>query len=185
MIIMWDRLKKINSLPYCLGVFVGIGIYAITGFVLFPIAAASGGCMYPTHNYANVVIGNPFIKEIERGDIVSFKVSESAKKTWNKRVVGLPGEKIEIRLDGKVYINGELLDEPYLTPGTSSLDDVVETIHWSQEWQPNPEVGGMYMIIPDDSYVCLGDNRTWSYDCRYIGSVARERIIRKVIVSFF
>ncbi len=92
--------------------------------------------------------------EPKRGDIVVFRYPVDAslgKKTnYIKRIIGLPGETVEIR-DAKIYIDGseEPLDEPYL----------------KEEWVDMND--GITFIIPEDSYVMLGDNRNNSSDSRY------------------
>lgn len=92
--------------------------------------------------------------EPKRGDIVVFRYPVDAslgKKTnYIKRIIGLPGETMEIR-DAKIYIDGseEPLDEPYL----------------KEEWVEMND--GITFIIPEDSYVMLGDNRNNSSDSRY------------------
>ena len=93
-------------------------------------------------------------KEPQRGDIVVFRYpvdySLGKKTNYIKRIIGLPGETVEIR-EGKIYINGsdEPLDEPYL----------------KEEWKVAND--GFVFEIPEDSYLMLGDNRNNSSDARY------------------
>ncbi len=83
-----------------------------------------------------------------------------------KRVIGVPGDIIDIK-DGYVYINDEKLDEPYLEVQTSSK-------------------GLSYpLTVPDDTYFCMGDNRTVSYDSRDFGCVPIEKIEGKVLIRFW
>ena len=97
--------------------------------------------------------------EPKRGDIVVFRypVDEALghKTNYIKRIIGLPGETLEIR-DAKIYINGSdtPLDEPYL----------------KEEWVARND--GITFNIPDDCYVMLGDNRNNSSDSRYWHDVA-------------
>ncbi len=94
----------------------------------------------------------------ERGDIVVFNAKEQKEKFLIKRVIGLPGDKIEIK-DGEIHITpaGEntshLLDEPYLNQ---------ENIHRTQEHIP----GVNTFLVPENSYFLLGDNRKGSTDAR-------------------
>lgn len=81
-----------------------------------------------------------------------------------KRVVGLPGETVEIR-NNTVFIDGEPLDEDYLPPGTRT--------RWEQR-EP--------MLIPADQYFVMGDNRTRSLDSRRFGPITREEIVGKAFV---
>lgn len=90
---------------------------------------------------------------------------ELGKKSFIKRVIGLPGEHVKIE-DGKVYINGEVLDEPYLPKGleTTNLD------------------GEFYdLIVPQGAVFAMGDNRSGSKDCREFGCIPIEKIEGKVL----
>lgn len=83
-----------------------------------------------------------------------------------KRVVGLPGEEIDIR-DGKVYINGNELEEAFISQPTYPKNDIYP------------------FVIPDGEYFVLGDNRGGSLDSRDFGTVKRELIEGKVWVRFW
>ena len=91
-----------------------------------------------------------------RGDIVVFRMVSLGPIPYIKRVIGLPGEWIETRA-GRVYINGRLLEEPYLRGET---------------WPGIP-----LMRVPEDAVFVLGDNRTSSSDSRDFGCVPYEAIL--------
>ena len=98
----------------------------------------------------------------------TYHVLEIGKKSYIKRVIALQGENVEIK-DGKVYINGEELDEPYLT------DDVIT------------ESTGVLndFIVPENTVFAMGDNREGSKDCRAFGCIPLERIESKVVIRFW
>ena len=104
------------------------------------------------------------IFDVERFDIVSINTNTS--KYFVKRVIGLPGEKIEYK-DGALYINGEGFKETFL-----SEDVVTEDFSLS-------DIG--YETIPEDMYLVLGDNRSNSQDSRdpKIGLIHKDDIIGK------
>ena len=104
--------------------------------------------------------------EPERGDIVIFKYPDDESVDYLKRIIGLPGETVEI-ISGKVYINGELLDEPYLSE------------------EPTGDYGPYQ--VPEDSYFMLGDNRAVSKDSRYWHNtyVKKDKIIAKAFVMYW
>ncbi|NND03183.1 MAG: signal peptidase I [Acidimicrobiia bacterium] len=81
-----------------------------------------------------------------------------------KRVVALPGETIEIR-DNTVFIDGEALDEPYLQPATRT------------RWENSDP-----LLVPDNEFFVMGDNRTRSLDSRRFGPITREEIIGRAFV---
>lgn len=102
------------------------------------------------------------IKKIERGDIVSIKLYSKGKPLYIiKRVIGLPGETINIQ-GNTVSINGNMLVEAYAYYESLSFDDIE------------------YMI-KDNEYYVLGDNRLHSGDSREIGAIPKENIVRNVI----
>ena len=102
----------------------------------------------------------------KRGDIVVFKYPEDTTKSYFKRIVGLPGEIIEIR-EGKVFINDNELLESYVAQennrGVISLPP---------------------LQIPEKHYYMVGDNRDHSSDSRAWGTVAEELIYGKYILSY-
>ena len=106
--------------------------------------------------------------EPKRGDIIIFKFPDEETQNYVKRVIGLPNDIVQIK-NGRVYINGEELDEPYIKDYI--LDD-----------------GETYTyIVPEDSYFMLGDNRNNSKDSRYWVNtfVKKEKIVAKVVVRYY
>ena len=97
--------------------------------------------------------------DIERFDIV---VVNYEKDLIIKRVIGLPGDKVEY-INNKLYINDELYEEPYLATGTVTEDFSISTITGNS-------------IIPSDFYLVLGDNREESSDSRNIGLINKDDI---------
>jgi signal peptidase I len=131
---------------------------------------------------------------VQRGEIVTFRAPFNPKEYLVKRVIGLPGDRIRID-NGKVLINGQSLDEPYVTfepttdnpyldhfPAQVYTDPRVDTGWWKQ-LQQNSRNGEL--LIPPDRYFMLGDNRNHSLDSRYWGFVARNQIIARPLVIYF
>ncbi len=106
--------------------------------------------------------------EPERGDIVMFKFPDDEKQLFIKRIIGMPGETLEMK-DGKIYINGSdtPLAEPYL--------NVI----------PVGDYGPVQ--IPEDAYFMMGDNRNNSADSRYWMNtfVYRDKIVGKAVLKYF
>jgi signal peptidase I len=98
-----------------------------------------------------------------RGDIVVFKYPKDPSKGYIKRLIGLPGDKVEIQA-GEVWINGSKLSEPYLD----------SKLNVSQRSQPA-------VVVPVGSYYVLGDNRDNSSDSRIWGFVLEDLLIAKVV----
>ena len=120
----------------------------------------------------------------QRGDIVVFSPPETVqnnpkREAFIKRVIGLPGEKVELRA-GKVYINGNPLQENvYLSSSVRTFVEACNSTGLQPPFLAKPEV------IPPNSYLMLGDNRSSSYDGRCWGVVPRERIIGQAVVRFW
>lgn len=98
-----------------------------------------------------------------------YYVLEVGKTSYIKRVIGLPGERITIK-EGKVYINGELLDEPYLQNDvyTSAID------------MPFSDI-----VVPEGTVFVMGDNRRQSVDSRRLGCIPLEKIESKVFIRIW
>lgn len=111
-----------------------------------------------------VIQRNP--SKLERGDIVVFYFPLDQRKSYIKRIVGLPNETVEIR-EGKVFINGTLLDEPYVQPTLNV------SMRSSQE-----------IKLAEDSYYVIGDNRDNSADSRIWGPLQRKLIYGKYMTKY-
>jgi signal peptidase I len=119
----------------------------------------------------------------KRGDIVVFSPTEELKKegytdAFIKRVIGLPGEKVELK-DDKVFIDGKQLPETkYLTAEQKTSADICTS-------EQQPPFLSQSVIIPSNKYLVLGDNRNQSYDGRCWGLVPRGNIIGKAVIRFW
>jgi signal peptidase I len=125
-----------------------------------------GSSMEPTlHNGQYLVVSKISYRfsEPQRGDIVVFVSPNGAGEDYIKRIIGLPGERVEIR-DGAVWINGYRLDEPYLNSG----------IPYTGAWSLGP-----------DEYFVLGDNRANSSDSHAWGPLPRRNIIGKAWLCYW
>jgi signal peptidase I len=117
---------------------------------------------------------------IKRRDIIVFKYPEDPERDFIKRVIGLPGETIEVR-EKKVYINGTALDEPYvhfLAPPTAPSE-----LHEVTSFDVRERFGPV--TVPADQYFMMGDNRDNSADSRYWGFLRRDYIKGKALVIYW
>jgi signal peptidase I len=117
------------------------------------------------------------VDPIRRGDVMVFKYPEEPERDFIKRVIGLPGETIELR-NKKVYINGQPLDEPYVhfivPPGA---EDESEDFDVRVKYGP--------VTVPAGHYFMMGDNRDNSQDSRYWGFLPREYVKGKALFVYF
>ena len=131
--------------------------------LFLPILQISGDSMSPTleHNEIVVLLKT---KKFERGDLIGFYYQG---KILLKRVIAVPEDEVAIDADGNVYVNGELLEEPYVTE--KGLGDCDLEFPYK---------------VPGTSYFVLGDRRSNSVDSRnsVVGAISRDDIIGKVFI---
>ncbi len=109
------------------------------------------------------IIGDP-----QRGDVVVFHYPQQQDRDFIKRVIGLPGETVTIQ-GSRVYINGKLIDEPYIDP---------------ENWCHGKSCDGSWEVGPDQYFV-LGDNRGSSKDSQDFGPVDRKFIVGKAFIRYW
>ncbi|MCK4257541.1 MAG: signal peptidase I [Halanaerobiales bacterium] len=137
--------------------------------IIFVIQAffIHSGSMWPTLEVRDRILVNKFIyqfKDPEKNDIIVFKYPLEPRRKFIKRVIGLSGDRMQI-INGQVYVNDEPLKENYLlTRGYSNYGPIV---------------------VPEDNYFVLGDNRNNSEDSRFWGFVPNENIIGQAILVFW
>jgi len=138
------------------------------------------------------------LHDVRRGDLVVFRKIEGTAGTDDliKRAIGLPGETIEVRDDGQIWIWGPgegpedalLLDEPYLNPqnallrAPSASDPVAQDI-WDERCTNNRTPGRC--TLDDSSFFMLGDNRVRSSDSRFFGPVPEENVVGRAFVRIW
>jgi signal peptidase I len=122
------------------------------------------------------------IDPIRRGDIVVFKYPEEPERDFIKRVIGLPGETIELR-NKKVYINNKPIDEPYV----HYLFPPDEGAHAEDSGFNDFDVRRTYgpVTVPEGHYFMMGDNRDNSQDSRYWGFMPRSYVKGKALFVYF
>ncbi len=131
-------------------------------------------------------------REVARGDIIIFHHPQHPYLV--KRVVGLPGDRLRIN-DGRVIVNGVILDEPYAAfepaaynpfrddfPARVYTDPEVDPVWWKQM---QSLIRDGELVVPQGEYFVLGDNRNHSKDSRFWGFVPRQQIVARPLVIYF
>jgi len=113
----------------------------------------------------------PALRQPKRGDVVVFIYPEDKKKDFIKRLVGLPGETIEIK-GGSIYVNDKPATEP-----------IFNQIYYYNRGEFAAE--GQKIIVPTDSYFVLGDNSTSSKDSRYWGFVPKDNLLGEALIVYW
>lgn len=153
-----------------------IGLSAVLAFGIRTFVAEAryipSGSMLPTLQINDRLIVDKLryhFQKPQRGDIVVFSPTDALQRqnfhdAFIKRVIGLPGEKVEVK-GGRVFINNKPLRENYIAEA--------------------PQYPYGPVTVPENSYLVLGDNRNNSYDSHYWGFVPRDRIIGRAVVRFW
>lgn len=191
------------SIQSLLGIMV-VAIFIIT-FSIQPFRIPSGS-MEPTLLIGDFLLVNKQITtpgasdlifptpRIHRGEVVVFHYPVNPTMHLVKRVIGLPGDHLKLR-DGRVYINGQPLSEPYAMYRPSAPDNYRDNFPRLQNADPAVDsrwwirmhslIENGELTIPSDEYFVLGDNRNDSEDSRYWGFVPRAAIVGEPIVIYF
>ena len=137
----------------------------VNKFIFAPTPLAIGRAVLP-------------VRPIHRGDIVVFKFPDQPDRDLIKRVIGLPGETVELRTK-KVYIDGKPIDEPYvhfLIPPSSDYQEVTSS-DVRENYGP--------VTVPPDQYFVMGDNRDNSEDSRYWGFLPQNNVKGKALIIYW
>ena len=147
-------------------------VLLIRSFVFQPFLVRGDSMVPNFHNGDYLIVDElsyRFLGDPSRGEVIVFKFPGDISQKYIKRVIGLPGENVEIK-EGKVYISsiGEpaLLEEPY-------LDQEERTQRF------------LSLLLKDNEYFVMGDNREFSSDSRRWGVLPREDIIGKALIRVF
>jgi signal peptidase I len=137
-------------------------------FVYQPVKV-EGTSMMPGLSDQERIFINKFVyryESIDRGDVIVFRYPNDPSKSYIKRVIGVPGDRVQISF-GRVYVNGHRMPEPYVPE------------QYSDE-RSMPEI-----IVPADAFFVMGDHRNMSSDSRDFGAVGRDFIYGKAVFAYW
>ena len=148
---------------------IAIGLALVIIVFLYQPVKVEGTSMAPLLSDQERIFINKFVyrfEAIQRGDVVVFWYPLDRSKSFIKRVIGLPGETVEIRR-GAVYVNEKIVPEPYVPPQYEDLSDF------------GP------VRVPKDNYFVMGDHRISSNDSRVFGPVASRFIYGRAVFAYW
>jgi signal peptidase I len=166
-----EEIKKSSSISEAIS-FIGylvvfaIIFAAIRLFVIQPFIV-EGQSMEPSFENYNYLITEKvsfYFSQPQRGEVVIFHPPDSPSINYIKRIIGLPGETVEVK-NGGVYVNGTRLDEPYLASNEETLSD---------------QATGTKVTLGQDQFFVMGDNREHSRDSRELGPIPKGNIVSRV-----
>ena len=152
--------RVLRSTLFTLVVVAAVAVLVAT--IWTPVLQIYGSSMTPTLNEGEIVVsvkGSDF----EPGDLVAFYLGN---KILVKRCIAGPGQWVDINENGDVFVDGQLLDEPYLTE--KALGECDQSFPYQ---------------VPESRFFCMGDHRATSVDSRHsaVGCVAEEQIVGKIV----
>lgn len=145
---------------------LALGLYLVINFILQTVHVI-GSSMYPTLGDQDYLIATKIDYRLhppERGDIIIMRDPMEAGRDFIKRVIAVPGDRLLIR-GGHVYVNGRILDEPYINSGS-----------WTENADYPPASDPAGVVLRSDDYFVMGDNRNHSSDSRIFGVIHRDQI---------
>ena len=165
---LWNALSWARDLAFS----VLIAVVLIV-FIYQPVKV-EGTSMTPTLQNDERIFINKFtyrfgLASIARGDTVVFWYPNDPTKSYIKRVIGVPGDRIRVE-GGQVYVNGQLLEEDYVPPINR------DSVSWKD---------GEEQVVPRDKYFVLGDHRNSSSDSRTWGYVPRDNIYGRAVFVYW
>ena len=151
--------QVLKSTIYALVVVAALAVLVAT--LVFPVLQISGNSMEPALNNDDIVVLIK-TKNLKQGDLCCFTYQN---KFLIKRVIGLPGDVIDIDKDGFVYVNGEKIDEPYVIDRSRGECDI-----------------NLPCVVKENYYFVLGDHRSTSIDSRnsVVGLVSEDFLVGKI-----
>ncbi|SDP39893.1 signal peptidase I [Desulforhopalus singaporensis] len=147
------------------------------------------GSMLPTLQIGDHLLVNKFIyglripfsgkvlipvRDPERGEVIVFKFPRDRSVDYIKRVIGTPGDTIEIK-NKKVFVNGQAIDDPHAFISSATV----------LSGRDNPRDNFGPVLVPEDRVFVMGDNRDNSYDSRFWGFVDQKDILGKAFILYW
>ena len=166
-----------------IGLIILVVIAAVGLYVLLPVLTVlfvgqpvrvEGEAMSPTLNNGDRILISKRIAKLNRGDIVIFWYPGDTSKSFIKRIIGLPGDRLDIDLEGNLTINSQILKEDYIDPGRNRA----ARSRWNivkHEWKE----------VKQGYYFVMGDNRDASHDSRSWGPVPLDMIYGKYVFRYW
>jgi len=153
---------------------MALSVFVIIYLFLFQPHQVRGSSMYPNFHDGEYILTDKItyrLREPKEGDVIIFRAPKNEEYDYIKRIIATPGKCVQI-INGKVYIDGKPLEEPYLPPDYSTSPGSFLRV-------------GQTVCVPEKNYFVLGDNRSHSSDSREWGFVPQQNIIGKAFFRYW
>ena len=166
-----------------IGLIILVAVVAIALYVLLPVLTiafvgqpvrVAGKAMSPTLNDGDRLLISKQVGELNRGDIVVFLSPDDTSKSFMMRIIGLPGDRLDVDPEGNLTVNSQMLKEDYIDPARNRA----ARSRWNSvrtEWKE----------VKPGSYFLMGDNRDASNDSRIWGPVSSDLIYGKYVFRYW
>ena len=154
-------------------VFVGSLFIVVYLFIMQP-NQVKGASMEPTFISGDYILTSKItykFKSLQRGDVIVFKSPKNPDVDYIKRIIGLPGDRINID-NGNIFVNEMMINENYISARTNL-------------WEGGFSKNGVTITVPENNLFVMGDNRPRSSDSREFGTIPIESIIGDVFFRYF
>ncbi len=164
---------------------VAIAIAVIVALLVrnyvFTLVKVQGQSMEPTLQNADRLYVNRLFYTPEKGDVVIFVSESDPNHPYVKRVIGTEGDTVYIDFaTGDVFVNGELIDEPYIKDATALNGSYIMSLMISGEYGPEKPI-----VVKKDHIFVMGDNRNNSKDSRELGQIPIEEVLGGAVFRFW
>lgn len=148
---------------------------------VFTLVNVKGASMEPSLHENDRLYVNRFMYKPEKGDVVIFRPSTDPNRPYVKRVIATEGDTVYIDFNkGNVYVNDELIDEPYIKEKTHTSGDYINKLIRDDNYsKDNP------IVIQPGYAWCMGDNRNNSLDSRHLGPIPEDELIGGAVFRFW
>lgn len=153
---------------------VALAIFVVVYLFLFQPHQVKGKSMYPSFDDGEYILTDKISYRIgipKRGDVIVFKAPTNEEVDYIKRIIGLPGDQVKIQNSG-VFVNGTKIEEKYLGSDTITFAGAFLN-------------EGAVVLVPENKYFVMGDNRNHSSDSREWGFVKKDEIIGKAFFRYW
>ncbi len=175
----FNMMKEIRDWIVAIAIAVILALL-IRNFV-FTLVKVQGASMQPTLKENDRLYVNRFFYSPQRGDVIIFKPASDPDRPYVKRVIATEGDTLYIDFEtGDVYVNGEVIDEPYINNPTTRSGEYIMDLIAEGKYGPDSPI-----VIEKDKVFVMGDNRNNSRDSREIGQIPEDEFIGGAVFRFW